>query len=141
MASIKIPIAANASAIIEAAGGITGVESDSYVHHSILHCPDVSQETLDAVVTAYDHEAYLRDQALAQLIKSKQQQASEEILKLAPEWKQRNILAQSLILIATQLNILDSPESSEMRDLWNKIDKIRKDSNETPITEDDKKKE
>jgi len=134
MAQIEIPTGADVNAILIAATHPNGVDSRARVEENTLICPDCTQEALDNAFAAYDHEAYIVEQKEWRDAKVSREEASKAILVLAPEWKQRNLLAKALVLMATHLGIIDSPEAAEMVELWSKIDKIREDSNKKEDT-------
>jgi hypothetical protein len=134
MAQIEIPKGANVVWILEQAGHPIGIDSSAGVEGNLLIGPDCTQEALDNAFASYDHEAYIVEQKELRDAKVSREEASKAVIALAPEWKQRNLLAKALVLMATHLGIIDSPEAAEMVELWSKIDKIREDSNKKEDT-------
>ena len=70
-----------------------------------------------------------------QKIKEIKQKAAQDVLKIAPEWKQRNMLATILELQEKRIDgeMLTEDEQNQInvaKEIWNSIKKIRKDSDE-----------
>jgi len=116
--------------IMEQCNQSSGEHGTAYVENGRLYCPDVSQDDLDAAMADYDHEAWMRSQETLSNVERKRLKASRDIEKLAPSWKQRNLIARALVMIATHLGIEDSPEADDLMKLWKEIDRLRRKSND-----------
>jgi len=134
MAQITIQQGADLAWIMDQAGQPHGPEDDgAWFDGNTLHCNDVTQGSLDSACATYDHDSYAAEQNQNKLSEQKRREASEEILAIAPEWKQRNLLAQVCALLVRHAKADEFPEVIPLIELWEKIDKIRTDSNDLKI--------